>query len=150
MLTIPRYNRSILDTLDDQFFHPMEHYLPRPIRRSFRVNDNEIAIPTVKDDKFNLNLDFGQFDPADITVKVENDTLLVKGKKEKKSEGIYECREFVQKFNVPKNVIADRMTCNLDRSGYLRIEAPVKVDVTEEKNGRVIPVKIVHKTSFEH
>ncbi|KAI2795864.1 hypothetical protein BLOT_016422 [Blomia tropicalis] len=152
MLTIPRYARSMLDDFDD-FYHPlerMERYIPRLSTVFNRGRDIPISIPTVKGDKFYLSLDFHQFEPSDITVKVEDDCLLIKGKKEKKGDGMFESREYVQRFNFPRNVIADRMTCNLDKNGYLRIEAPVREEIREIKHDRDtnIPVEIVHKPSL--
>jgi len=153
-LTVPRFARNFLDSVDDDF-RSLDSY--RPFRRSTTLfRDSDVGSPKISGDKFTLRLDFDNFDPSDISVKVEDDMLVIKGKRERKRDGAVESREYVQKFNVPKNVQAEFMTCNLDRTGYLNIEAPVKVETYETKHDRYsygdryIPVQVVRRSALNH
>lgn len=169
-LTSPRYGRygtssSILDSFEND-----RNHLRRVFNSSLDDDDfgrRHLSIPThhtsslssyeqkpaIRGDKFTLSLDFHQFEPSDIVVKIEDgDTLLVQAKKEKKEGGMVESREFVQRYTVPKNVIADRLTAKLDSSGYLNVEAPVKKEEPKREycsyryGGRSIPVQVVYRS----
>ena len=138
-MSLTRFSRSLLDPFEDDYL------ITRPFRRSLAspFRESEIGTPSIRDNRYTLRLDYNNFDPNDISVKVEYDTLVVTGKQEKKRDGVVESREYVQKFNVPKNVIADRLTCNLDSNGYLRIEAPIKEEPKDYVSfGRSIPVEV--------
>ena len=145
MLSLPRFTRSLLESLDDDFFvYPLDYLMPRTFQQ--QLNRTELAVPTIKDNKFNVNLDLRNFDPAEISVKFDENSLQVSGKREKKSEDgkHYEYRQYVQHFSVPDNVEHEKLKCQLDQKGYLRIEAPVK-GALEGNKQRTIPIEFVKK-----
>ncbi|KAH9406818.1 hypothetical protein TYRP_013080 [Tyrophagus putrescentiae] len=170
MLSSPRYTRSLFDSIDDDFhrsLEPSRSHLRRVFNSSldddFNTRHHNITTsyeqkPAIRDDKFTLSLDFHQFEPSDISVKVEDgDTLLVKAKREKKEGGMVESREFSQRYSLPKGVIGDRLTAKLDGAGYLQVEAPVKKEEPKEYRpsycgssyrygGRTIPVQVVYRS----
>ena len=144
MLSFPR---SLLDSLNDDFVaYPMDYMIPRSIQQQ-QLNLTDLAVPTIKDNKFNLNLDLHHFDPSEISIKFDKNSLQVNGKREKKSDDgkHYEYREYVHHFHVPDNVEAEQLKCQLDQKGYLRIEAPVKNALEDTK--RRIPIEFVKSAS---
>src|SRR5699024_8412279 len=119
--------RSLMDAMDEDFMvYPMNYLLPRSFESEFRRR--ELALPTIKDNKYQVALDLRNFDPAEIAVKCDGDSLQIRGRREKKSEDghRYEFREYVQHFKVPDTVQAEKLQCKMNQSGYLEIEAPVK------------------------
>ena len=149
MLSLPRYTRSLLDSLDDDFaVLPMDYLLPssRSLQQQQRqlAQQAQLAVPHIKNNKFNVNLDLGHFDPSEISVKFEDNTVKVHGKREKKSEDgkHYELREYQHQFSVPDNVLTDQLKCQLNKQGLLKIEAPVQGAVEEHKQHN-IPIEFV-------
>ena len=151
MLSLPRYTRSLLDTMDDDFFvYPLDYLMPRSFQQDMNRTraqfQQQLSVPTIKDNKFNLNLDLRHFDPSEINVKFDHNSLQVSGKREKKSEDgkHYEFREYQHHFTVPDKVDHEQLKCNLDEKGYLKIEAPVKGKALDDKP-RSIPIEFVKK-----
>ena len=132
--------------MDDDFFvYPLDYLMPRSFQQ--QLKRPELAVPTIKDNKFNVNLDLRNFDPSEISVKFDENSLKVSGKREKKSEDgtHYEYRQYVQHFTVPDSVEHEKLKCQLDQKGYLRIEAPLKQPAIEETKERTIPIEFVKK-----
>lgn len=112
-----------------------------------RTARNELAVPTTHGDKFNLNLNLHQYDPSEISVKFQDGQLTVHGKKEKRSDdgSSYHYSEYKQSVSVPDNVISEQMKCQLDPHGFLRIEAPLKLE-KKSPDERHIPIEFVQST----
>lgn len=147
-----------MDSLDNDDFlvYPLDYLMPRTmnnssdnVNRAFGNfgNFNQLAVPSIKDNKYQVALDLRNFDPSEIAVKVDKNRLQVSGKREKKSEDghCYEFREYVQHFSIPENVKSEGLKCQLDKNGYLRVEAPLKVPQVEENKERTIPIEFVKK-----
>ena len=152
MLSLPRFTRSLLDSLDDDFFVFPLDYLHPTSHQQFNNNISNlrqrIAEPNFKDNKYQLSLDLRNFDPSDVSIKMDQNLLQIHGKREKKSEdgGRYEYREYQHHFTIPDNVIAEQLKCQLDPKGFLRVEAPVKVPGEDSKEKvRNIPIEFVKK-----
>ncbi|KAH9389941.1 hypothetical protein TYRP_007490 [Tyrophagus putrescentiae] len=149
MLSLPRFTRSLMDALDNDDFlvYPLDYLMPRGGSLSTFGNiGQQLAMPTIKDNKYQLSLDMRNFDPSEISVKMDKDSLQITGKREKKEEdGRYVYREYVQHFTVPENVKSEELKCQLDKQGYLKMEAPLKVPQVEENKERTIPIEFVKK-----
>lgn len=168
MLSTPRTLRDILDEplFDDDLAWPssrssllrslpLRHHhglVPSTTSTALhhRFAPSEIGVATTHGDKFKFNLDMAQFDPSEISIKYADGQLTVHGKKERKMDDngtSYVYREYVQKCSVPDNVLADQLVCKVDPSGYVRIEAPLKVEVRKDGSGlpsttgRYIPIE---------
>ena len=131
--------------LFDDFYHPYDLGLfPRSLVQLER-NLPQLAVPTVQNNRYNVNLDVRHFDPSEISVKVEDNSIKVSGKREKKSEDgkHYEFREYQQHFTVPDNVNVEELKSQLDQKGILRIEAPLKGQLGDK--ARHIPIEYVKK-----
>lgn len=150
MLSLPRFTRSLLDHLDDDDYliYPLDYLVPQSSGKK-KSTAGQLAVPTIKNNKFNLALDLHQFDPSDISVKFDENSLQISGKREKKSEDgtHYEYREYAQHFTVPENVLTDQLKCHLTEKGILQVEAPVQPPAIEEgKAGhKNIPIEFVNK-----
>lgn len=100
-----------------------------------------------RSDIFSKQFDLKHFTPAETTVKVDGNTLIVEGKHEKLLEdGTYEFREYRSRCTVPENVLLDKIKCKVNEHGQLQIEAPLKPEEEEEKpTGRIIPIEFVNQ-----
>ena len=152
MLALPRhFSRMLNDVLDDDM-----HYWPLETLRQHRAGlpdlfQRDLAWPTTRNNKFNLDMDVRQYDPSEISVKLDNDMLEISGKHEKTTDGRYEFCEFRQKCNVPANVQMDQLKCKVDKDGYLKIEAPLKEPkkAVEDKS-RDIPIQVVNRAQIKN
>jgi len=146
MLSLPRFTQSLLNSFDDDFhIYPLDYVLPKGNTLA-TTPKTQLAVPVIKDNKYNLALDLSHFEPSEIKVKLDKSSLQISGKHEKKSEDgtHYEFREYNHHFSVPDNVDHEKLKCQLDKKGFLKIEAPIKGQV-EEGKGRSIPIEFVKK-----
>jgi HSP20 family molecular chaperone IbpA len=75
--------------------------------------------------KFHVSFDVSQFDASEISVKTENQKLLVHAKHEETGSGRNVSREFSRQVDVPHHVDPNKLTCTLSSDGILQVEAPV-------------------------
>ena len=135
----------------------MEFVMPRsaqPGQRALARRDHhsadrlQLATPTIRGDKYMLNLDLHHFAPEEVQVQMGEDRMLkVTGRKEVKSEdgSHYEFREYSHHFTIPESVQQEQMSVKLDKNGLLSIRGPIKVpEKAEEKGVKTIPIEFVN------
>ena len=114
--------------------------------------------PNLNNDLYELYVDVnGGYKPENITVTTKNDLLIINGFMEQNNGGDnygsvngggvngggYHSKEFCYKYQLPKYVCKDKMTCMFKLGGnLLHIEAPI-----EQPNTRHIPIKILNEPS---
>lgn len=75
--------------------------------------------------KFQCGFNVRDYDPKDISVRVEGDKLLVQAKHEEVESGGHCVKEFKRTMNLPKDVDVEKLSSTLSTDGILTIEAPV-------------------------
>ena len=75
------------------------------------------------EDKFTVMLDVRHYTPEEITLKVEEGKLIVKGKHHRESEHGFESSEFSRSYTLPPDVDPSTLTSNISNEGTLQIEA---------------------------
>ena len=75
--------------------------------------------------KFQVSFEVKDYEPQDISVKVDRDTLVVEAKQEVNKDGRKSTRQFSRNFHLPKDVDPDKLISTLSNDGILTIEAPV-------------------------
>jgi len=75
--------------------------------------------------KFQVSFDVSQFKPEEISVRTEDQKLIVNAKSDSKTSGSSVSREFSRQIDVPKHVDPLKLTSTLSKDGVLQIEAPV-------------------------
>lgn len=76
-------------------------------------------------DGFQICLDVQHFLPNEITVKTENQSIVVHAKHEEKQDDHgYITREFTRRYDLPKEFKVDYVTSNLSSDGILAISCP--------------------------
>lgn len=79
----------------------------------------------VNKDNFQVVLDVQHFKLEEIEVKIVDDRLVVAGKHEdKKDDHGWVSRQFVHKYELPKDINVERLISNLSSNGVLTIMAP--------------------------
>ena len=124
----------------------------RPWADLLRQENSGRGVSTINlDDKeFKIILDVQQFKPEEIEVKVVDKFIVVKAKhEEKKDEHGLISRQFVRKYHIPENVIADQIQSSISSDGVLVIQAPVKELEEEKKNERKIKIEYTGKPALK-
>ncbi|XP_026321068.1 heat shock protein 22-like [Hyposmocoma kahamanoa] len=90
-----------------------------------------IASPLIQGDgeerMLNLRFDVSQFDPSEVRVIIEEDTLTVTAYHEEHTDHSNVVRSFRRDFTLPKEVNPDSVISSLSRDGVLTVQAPVNV-----------------------
>jgi HSP20 family molecular chaperone IbpA len=75
--------------------------------------------------RFRVSFDVSQFRPDEISVRTQDQKLIVYAKHEEMGDGKSMSREFSRNVDIPKNVDSQKLQCTLSSDGILQIEAPV-------------------------
>ncbi|KAL1469221.1 hypothetical protein MTO96_004933 [Rhipicephalus appendiculatus] len=89
-------------------------------------------------DKFAINVDTRHFTPEEITVKTQDNSVVIHGKHEEKSDdrGCYVKREFTRRYVLPEDVDPQSVKCHLKPNGTLALEAPhISIDIETPGRG---------------
>ncbi|KAL3221154.1 hypothetical protein MRX96_029495 [Rhipicephalus microplus] len=100
-------------------------------------------------DKFAINVDTRHFSPEEITVKTKDNSVIIHGKHEEKSDdrGCYVKREFTRRYVLPEDVDPQSVQCQLTPTGYLALEAPRKNPAPKVDKSKPIPIEVRHESS---
>lgn len=91
-------------------------------------------------DGFQVCMDVHHFQPKEISVKTENNSVVVTGKHEEKRDNHgYISREFTRRYELPSEFKADNVTSSLSSDRILSIKCP-KTEATEGSNVRHIHI----------
>lgn len=99
------------------------------------------TVQKLDDSGFNFRVDVRDYKPEEVSVKLEDNVVIVEGKHEERSDahGLIS-RQFVRKFEVPKGVLdIDRLQSSLSSDGVLTITAP-RLEAIENQI-RSIPIQ---------
>jgi len=75
--------------------------------------------------KFQVSFDVSQFQPEEISVRTEEQKLIVNAKSDGKASGSSVSREFSRQIDIPKHVDPLKLSSTLSKDGILQVEAPV-------------------------
>jgi len=97
-----------------------------------RYNTNETFTPTSDiyetDKTYDVNLALAGFKKKDITLKIEDNSLIISGERKKDETKKYNLRQtaygkFTKTYTLPEDVNSDKITAKMD-DGILHIEIP--------------------------
>ncbi|KAL1469226.1 hypothetical protein MTO96_004937 [Rhipicephalus appendiculatus] len=127
------FGGSLLDgeLFDPPFYHQRYYMQPRHHRQSSgsvcpaRQQGTSVACTP---DKFAIRVDTRHFTPEEISVKTQDNSVIIHGKHEEKSDdrGCYVKREFTRRYVLPEDVDPETVKCHLQPNGTLALEAPRK------------------------
>ncbi|GFR32204.1 protein lethal(2)essential for life [Trichonephila clavata] len=106
----------------------------------------------VKNDpnKFKVMLNVSHFKPNEIDVKTVDNTIVIHGKHEEKTdEHGFVSREFTRRYVLPEGTDFLTIKSSLSKNGILTIEAPKKAIEPPASNVRVVPI-IMEKPAVEN
>jgi len=82
-----------------------------------------------EDDKFSVTLDTKDYKPSEVELVVDtNNKLIVKGRREVKTEDEIYDEEFNEIFDLPCNVDDEEISLTQGKDGYLVIKAPLLIN----------------------
>lgn len=132
--------------LDGELFVPPfyhRRYCLSPQRTNCERSEASSTEVACTPDKFTVNMDVRHFAPEEITVKTIDNSVVVHGKHEEKSdEHGYIQREFTRRYVLPKDVDPGTVTCSMSRNGVLAVEAPRKKTASGKEN--IVPIAVEH------
>ena len=127
-----------------KMFNNMQKYTPPATVDDWRLTENfrlENPVQSFADGtrKFQLQFDLRQFKPEEIQVRTSGNTLTVSAKHDEKDPNKSVFREYNRSYQLPKDIVVERMTSKLSTDGTLSIEAPLPV--IEGPREKLIPIK---------
>ncbi|KAH6941548.1 hypothetical protein HPB50_019561 [Hyalomma asiaticum] len=144
------FGGSFLDgeLFDPPFYHQRFYIQPRhqePSLNSVRPTQQGASVACTPD-KFAIRVDTRHFTPEEISVKTQDNCVIIHGKHEEKSDdrGCYVKREFTRRYVLPEDVDPQTIKCHLTQGGLLALEAPRKNSKKEEEP-KTIPIDVKHE-----
>ncbi|KAH7935839.1 alpha-crystallin A chain [Rhipicephalus sanguineus] len=145
------FGGSFLDgeLFDPPFYHQRFYIQPRHQQQASegsvcpaRQQGTSVACTP---DKFAISVDTRHFTPEEISVKTQDNCVIIHGKHEEKSDdrGCYVKREFTRRYVLPEDVDPQSVKCHLKPNGVLALEAPRKNAPKEQP--KPIPIEIKHE-----
>lgn len=146
------YNRYYVPSYDHHFglgIHPDQLaeilVAPSRLRQSLsqlerQAGSTNNTVSTMGKDGFQVSLDVQQFKPNEVTVKIQDNTIVIEGKhEERQDQHGFISRHFTRKYVLPKEVDIDQVASTLSSDGILTIKAPKKQAAIEGE--RVIQIQ---------
>lgn len=143
-------------------FHPSDSLISpveRALLRSFnnpgnylrsqlsQLNELEEKVHIDKD-SFQVCLDVEHFLPNEISVKTENNSVIVHAKHgEKRDDHGFISREFIRRYELPKGFETENLRSNLSSDGILSLECP---HTSAGKGSKARQVQVQHTGPAKH
>ncbi|GIY04738.1 protein lethal(2)essential for life [Caerostris extrusa] len=130
--------------LDSDLLPPSVYggYLLRP-RTRINIDSSGQSEVLNDADKFKVMLNVSQFKPDDINVKIVDNSIVIHGKHEERSDVHgFISREFTRRYLLPEGTESEMVTSSLSPGGILTIEAPKKVIEPPPSNERVVSIML--------
>jgi HSP20 family molecular chaperone IbpA len=103
-------------------------------------------VSVAKDGAFQVCVDVHHFAPKEITVRTDDDTIIIEGKHEERpDEHGYIERHFVRKYTLPKDYETTDIHSTLSSDGILTVKAP-----PPPKTGKRFKSIAIHRTGPVH
>ncbi|GFT67818.1 protein lethal(2)essential for life [Nephila pilipes] len=128
--------------MDDDLLPPAicRGFLLRP-RTQFNIDNSGQSEVKNDPDKFKVMLNVSHFKPNEIDVKTIDNSIVIHGKHEEKSdEHGFISREFTRRYMLPEGTDPQTVKSSLSQNGILTIEAPKKTNEPPPNNERVVPI----------
>ncbi|KAK8780385.1 hypothetical protein V5799_018274 [Amblyomma americanum] len=143
------FGGSFLDgeLFDPPYYHQRFYIQPRHQQSSGAVCPAQQGTSVAcTPDKFAIQVDTRNFTPEEITVKTQDNCVLIHGKHEEKSDdrGCYVKREFTRRYVLPEDVDPQSVKCHLKPNGLLALEAPRK-NAPKKEEAKPIPIEVKHE-----
>jgi HSP20 family molecular chaperone IbpA len=130
------------------WFSPVEHSLRRSLSntgnylRSQLSHFDELEKKShIGKDGFQVCLDVAHFQPNEISVKMEDNSIVVHAKhEEKRDDHGYISREFTRRYDLPQGFKPEEVTSSLSSDGVLSLQCP-HIPAIEGSNVRQVQIK---------
>lgn len=100
------------------------------------------SVPTTGQDGFQVSMDVQQFNPSEITVKTNENSVLIEGKhEERQDEHGYISRQFTRRYTLPPGYDPNAITSELSSDGVLTVKAPLPKALENNSNERIVSIQ---------
>ncbi|KAG8178070.1 hypothetical protein JTE90_007055 [Oedothorax gibbosus] len=130
--------------MDSDLLPPTMHrgYLLRP-RTQGNIDSSGQSEVSNSNDNFKVMLNVNHFKPEEIQVKTVDNTIVIHGKHEEKTdEHGFVSREFTRRYMLPEGTDPETVKSSLTPDGILVVEAPKKAIEPPPTNERVVPISM--------
>jgi len=83
-----------------------------------------------------MNFDVKDYSAEDISVTVEDETLIVQAKRCVEKDGAVSTKEFSRRIRIPPDVDPERLSSTLTSDGILTVEAPAPPEYSSNEQSR--------------
>ena len=103
---------------------------------------DDMLMPVVGKDGFQVCMDVSKFKPNELTVKTVDNTIVVEGKHEDREDehGTIQ-RHFVRKYTLPKDYDSKEVVSTISSDGVLTINAPPPASKSIKQNERIVQIQ---------
>ena len=110
-------------------FHDREvlDFYPYTSWRNLNRNKHVISTTSIDSDGFKITVNVQQYNPEEITVKVVDNWMIIKGIHEKQNKSNVGSQQFVIRYLLPGNTDIDHITSSTSSDGILMITVPLKI-----------------------
>ncbi|XP_068139889.1 heat shock protein 23 [Drosophila tropicalis] len=121
---------------------PFEHQLQQLEKQVGGIA--EAPVSRVGKDGFQVCLDVSHFKPSELSVKVQDDSILVEGKHEERADDHgYITRHFVRRYKMPEGYESDKVASTLSSDGVLTVTVPKPPAIEDKANERIVQIQQV-------
>ncbi|KYN03003.1 PREDICTED: protein lethal(2)essential for life-like [Cyphomyrmex costatus] len=107
------YGRGVLD-----FYSPFWKNLSR--------YQHVVSSTSIDNDGYKININVQQYKPEEITVKVEDNWVIIKGRHKKQDKFNVGSQQFMLRYLLPRNTDIDHITSSTSSDGIMTITIPLK------------------------
>lgn len=110
-------------------------------------NEWRFLRPKVTKDGYEVVIDTHPFKPYEVTVRTNNNTIVIEGKHQEYRNGSTQItRQFSRRYTLPFGCDPDKVTSELSSDGYLTVKAPKPRFLCDSK--RVVPIKHTYRRAI--
>ncbi|EDW30196.1 GL22443 [Drosophila persimilis] len=122
---------------------PIEQQL-RQLEKQMGAGGPSGAMPNVGKDGFQVSMDVAHFKPSELSVKVQDNSVLVEGKHEEREDDHgFITRHFVRRYALPEGYDAEKVASTLSSDGVLTVSIPKPPAIEDKGAERVVQIQQV-------
>lgn len=132
----PTEIRKLLEIPKSERFDTMVENLLKDFDKEFH------EMSPVTGNEFKVHVDVKNFEPNDITVKIQGNDVVIEGKhEERQDQHGFISRQFSRRYTLPAGIDLEKIKSKLDAAGVLTINAPLPEIEESKKTEKIIEIQ---------
>ncbi|XP_017053282.1 heat shock protein 23 [Drosophila ficusphila] len=146
MSVVPFYEPYYVQRQRSPYFAiagPLEQQL-RQLEKQVGASGASGVASKIGKDGFQVCMDVSHFKPSELTVKVQDNSVLVEGTHEEREDDHgFITRHFIRRYALPEGYEADKVESTLSSDGVLTVKVPKPPALEEKGNERIVQIQQV-------